>query len=111
MLEAGKLLPQGAEKESSVIANSKILHNEVGLAPGFFFEKGNKKDSGLARSSKGNEYDGTQCLFEKYSNMILLTKTLEIRGIPEGILDEQAHPFFKMSNPSVALTSRKNAFI
>lgn len=35
------------------------------------------------------EHEVLHTLLREYSNMILLTKTLEIRGIPEGILDEQ----------------------
>ena len=41
-------------------------------------------------------------LLEKYSDSILLMKTLEIKGIPEGKIDEELEKYFKMSNPTVA---------
>ena len=36
-------IAKGAKKEASILKNSELLENEVGLAPGFFYEKENKK--------------------------------------------------------------------
>ena len=41
-------------------------------------------------------------LLKKYSDSILLMKTLEIKGVPEGKIDEELEKYFKMSNPTVA---------
>ena len=41
-------------------------------------------------------------LLREYSDNILLMKTLEIKGIPEGKIDDRLKDYFKMSNPTVA---------
>ena len=41
-------------------------------------------------------------LLKQYSNDILLMKTLEIRGVPEGKIDDRLKDYFEMSNPTVA---------
>lgn len=98
-------LPLGAEKEASILKDSKILHNEVGLAPGFLFEKDGKKIIVLPGPPKELTYmmdNKVIPILKEYSNMILLSKTLEIKGVPEGIIDDRLAYYFKMSNPTVA---------
>ena len=41
-------------------------------------------------------------LLKQYSNDVLLMKTLEIRGVPEGKIDDRLKDYFEMSNPTVA---------
>ena len=41
-------------------------------------------------------------LLKQYSNDVLLMRTLEIRGIPEGRIDDRLKNYFEMSNPTVA---------
>jgi len=76
----------GGRKESSILKNSKLLENEVGLAPGFFYEIDNQ----------------VLPLLKQYSNDVLLMKTLEIKGVPEGRIDDRLKDYFEMSNPTVA---------
>jgi len=85
--------------------NSELLENEVGLAPGFFYEKENKKIIVLPGPPKEMTWmmdNQAIPLLKKYSDSILLMKTLEIKGIPEGKIDEDLEKYFKMSNPTVA---------
>ena len=95
----------GGRKEASILKNSKLLENEVGLAPGFFYEKENKKI--IVLPGPPNEMtwmmdNQAVPLLKEYSDSILLMKTIEIRGIPEGKIDEELEKYFKMSNPTVA---------
>ena len=41
-------------------------------------------------------------LLKKYSDSILLMKTLEIKGVPEGKIDDRLKDYFQMTNPTVA---------
>ena len=80
-------IAKGAKKEASILKNSELLENEVGLAPGFFYEKENKKI--IVLPGPPNEMtwmmdNQAVPLLKKYSDSVLLMKTLEIRGIPEG---------------------------
>ena len=80
-------IAKGAKKEASILKNSELLENEVGLAPGFFYEKENKKI--IVLPGPPNEMtwmmdNPAVPLLKKYSDSVLLMKTLEIRGIPEG---------------------------
>ena len=98
-------IAKGAKKEASILKNSELLENEVGLAPGFFYEKENKKI--IVLPGPPNEMtwmmdNQAVPLLKKYSDSVLLMKTLEIRGIPEGKIDEELEKYFKMSNPTVA---------
>ena len=75
-----------------------MLENEVGLAPGFFYEKENKKI--IVLPGPPNEMtwmmdNQATPLLKKYSDSVLLMKTLEIRGIPEGKIDEELEKYFK----------------
>ena len=98
-------IAKGAKKEASILKNSELLENEVGLAPGFFYEKENKKI--IVLPGPPNEMtwmmdNQAVPLLKKYSDSVLLMKTLEIRGIPEGKIDEELEKYFRMSNPTVA---------
>ena len=98
-------IAKGAKKEASILKNSELLENEVGLAPGFFYEKKNKKIIVLPGPPKEMTWmmdNQAIPLLEKYSDSILLMKTLEIKGVPEGKIDEELEKYFKMSNPTVA---------
>ena len=89
----------------SILKNSELLENEVGLAPGFFYEKENKKIIVLPGPPKEMTWmmdNQAIPLLKKYSDSILLMKTLEIKGVPEGKIDEELEKYFKMSNPTVA---------
>ena len=95
----------GGRKEASILKNSKLLDNEVGLAPGFFYEKDNKKIivlPGPPREMAWMVDNQVLPLLKQYSNDILLMKTLEIRGVPEGKIDDRLKDYFEMSNPTVA---------
>ena len=77
----------------------------MGLAPGFFYEKENKKIIVLPKPPKEMTWmmdNQAIPLLKKYSDSILLMKTLEIKGVPEGKIDEELEKYFKMSNPTVA---------
>ncbi len=98
-------IAKGAKKEASILKNSELLENEVGLAPGFFYEKENKKI--IVLPGPPNEMtwmmdNQAVPLLKKYSDSVLLMKTLEIREIPEGKIDEELEKYFTMSNPTVA---------
>ena len=88
-------IAKGAKKEASILKNSELLENEVGLAPGFFYEKENKKI--IVLPGPPNEMT-----WMMDNQAVPLLKTLEIRGIPEGKIDEELEKYFKMSNPTVA---------
>ena len=95
----------GARKEASILKNSELLDNEVGLAPGFFYEKDNKKIivlPGPPREMTWMVDNQVLPFLKKYSNDILLMKTLEIKGVPEGKIDDRLKDYFEMSNPTVA---------
>ena len=95
----------GGRKEASILRNSKLLENEVGLAPGFFYEKDNKKIivlPGPPREMTWMVDNQVLPLLKQYSNDVLLMRTLEIRGIPEGRIDDRLKNYFEMSNPTVA---------
>ena len=95
----------GGRKEASILKNSKLLENEVGLAPGFFYEKDNKKIivlPGPPREMTWMVDNQVLPLLKQYSNDILLMKTLEIKGVPEGKIDDRLKNYFEMSNPTVA---------
>lgn len=101
----GSDIASGGKKEASIIKNSILIENEVGLAPGFFFEKNNKKIIILPGPPKELTYmidNEVIPLLKKYSNDTLLMKTLEIKGVPEGKIDDRLKEYFKMSNPTVA---------
>jgi putative competence-damage inducible protein len=95
----------GGRKEASILRNSKLLENEVGLAPGFFYEKDNKKIivlPGPPREMTWMVDNQVLPLLKHYSNDVLLMKTLEIKGVPEGRIDDRLKDYFEMSNPTVA---------
>ena len=95
----------GGRKEASILRNSKLLENEVGLAPGFFYEKDNKKIivlPGPPREMTWMVDNQVLPLLKQYSNDVLLMKTLEIKGVPEGRIDDRLKDYFEMSNPTVA---------
>ena len=95
----------GGRKEASILKNSKLLENEVGLAPGFFYEKDNKKIivlPGPPREMTWMVDNQVLPLLKQYSNDVLLMKTLEIKGVPEGRIDDRLKDYFEMSNPTVA---------
>lgn len=101
----GDNIASGGEKEASIIKGSRLLENEVGLAPGFFFEKEGKKIIVLPGPPKEFTYmvdNEVLPLLKQYSNDILLMKTLEIKGVPEGKIDDRLKSYFEMSNPTVA---------
>ena len=88
-----------------ILKNSKLLENEVGLAPGFFYEKDNKKIivlPGPPREMTWMVDNQVLPFLKQYSNDILLMKTLEIKGVPEGKIDDRLKDYFEMSNPTVA---------
>ena len=95
----------GGRKEASILKNSKLLENEVGLAPGFFYKKDNKKIivlPGPPREMTWMVDNQVLPLLKQYSNDVLLMKTLEIKGVPEGRIDDRLKDYFEMSNPTVA---------
>lgn len=98
-------LPSGASKEASIIKGSRLIENGAGLAPGFFFEKEGKKIIVLPGPPKELTYmidNEVLPLLSEYSGTILLMKTLEIKGVPEGTIDDRLKDYFEMSNPTVA---------
>ena len=98
-------LPTGASKEASIIKGSRLIENGAGLAPGFFFEKEGKKIIVLPGPPKELTYmidNEVLPLLSEYSGTILLMKTLEIKGVPEGTIDDRLKDYFEMSNPTVA---------
>ena len=98
-------IAKGAKKEASILKNSELLENEVGLAPGFFYEKDNKKIivlPGPPREMTWMVDNQVLPLLKQYSNDVLLMKTLEIKGVPEGRIDDRLKDYFEMSNPTVA---------
>lgn len=98
-------LPTGASKEVSIIKGSRLIENGAGLAPGFFFEKEGKKIIVLPGPPKELTYmidNEVLPLLSEYSGTILLMKTLEIKGVPEGTIDDRLKNYFEMSNPTVA---------
>lgn len=101
----GDDIASGAEKEASIIKGSRLIENEVGLAPGFFFEKEGKKVIVLPGPPKELNYmmdNEVLDLLSEYSDNILLMKTLEIKGVPEGKIDDRLKDYFEMTNPTVA---------
>ena len=95
----------GAEKEAAILKGSVLLENEVGLAPGCFFEKDGKKIIILPGPPKEMTVmldNYVLPLLKQYSNSTLLMKTLEIKGVPEGKIDDRLKDYFQMSNPTVA---------
>lgn len=101
----GNEIPGGGEKEASIIRGSRLIENSVGLAPGFFFEKDKRKIIVLPGPPKELTYmvdNEVLPLLREYSDNILMMKTLEIKGIPEGKIDDRLKDYFKMSNPTVA---------
>lgn len=98
-------IASGAEKEASIIKGAELIENEVGLAPGFFFEKDGKKIIVLPGPPKElNPMVDNEVLkiLGRFSDNILLMKTLEIKGVPEGNIDDRLKRYFEMSNPTVA---------
>ena len=101
----GNDIASGGEKEASIIKGSRLLENEVGLAPGFFFEKEGKKIivlPGPPREFIHMVDNEVLPLLKEYSDNTLLMRTLEIRGVPEGKIDDRLKDYFEMSNPTVA---------
>ncbi len=101
----GDEISSGGEKEASIIKGSRLIENNVGLAPGFFFEKDNRKIIVLPGPPKELRHmidNEVLPLLREYSNDVLLMKTLEIKGVPEGRIDDRLKDYFKMSNPTVA---------
>ena len=101
----GTDLGTGAEKEASIIKNSRLLENEMGMAPGFFFEKNGKRIIVLPGPPSELTWmvdNQVLPLLKEYSDDILLMKTLEIKGVPEGRIDDRLKNYFEMSNPTVA---------
>lgn len=103
--DRGYEVSTGGEKEASILINSKLLENENGLAPGFFYEKENKKIIVLPGPPKELTWmvdNEVLPLLSKYSDSILLMKTLEITGVPEGEINDRLKKYCDMSNPTVA---------
>lgn len=103
--EKGFTISSGAKKEASILKNSTLLKNYKGLAPGFFYEKNNKKIIVLPGVPKELEWmvdNELEKVLTEYSDSILLTKSIEIKNIPEGVLDDKLNKYFKMKNPSIA---------
>jgi nicotinamide-nucleotide amidase len=103
--QMGAEVPAGGVKEVSILENSKLLENVVGIAPGFLYEKGNK----LTAVMPGPPGEMTVMfdkelmpVLSKYSNDLIRFRTLKIIGVPEGKLDEELAEYFVMSNPTVA---------
>lgn len=98
-------VPAGGDKEVSILENSKLLENRVGIAPGFIYEKNDKITAVLP----GPPSEMTVMFDEElipillnYSNDLIKFRTLKIIGVPEGNIDEDLSSYFKMSNPTVA---------
>ena len=103
--ERGYEIVEGAKKESSIIENSIILNNSVGLAPGLLYENDGKKLFVLPGPPKEMEpMMSNEVLphLKEISNDVLLTKIIEVTGVPEGKIDEDLKNYFNMSNPTVA---------
>ena len=103
--ERGYKIVEGAKKESSIIENSIILNNSVGLAPGLLYENDGKKLFVLPGPPKEMEpMMSNEVLphLKEISNDVLLTKIIEVTGVPEGKIDEDLKNYFNMSNPTVA---------
>ena len=103
--ERGYEIVEGAKKESSIIENSIILNNSVGLAPGLLYENDGKKLFVLPGPPKEMEpMMSNEVLphLKEISNDVLLTKIIEVMGVPEGKIDEDLKNYFNMSNPTVA---------
>ena len=101
----GYEISSGGMKEASILENSELLENGVGLAPGFFYEKENKKIIVLPGPPKELTWmvdNEVLPLLSKYSDSILLMKTLEITGVPEGEINDRLKKYCDMSNPTVA---------
>lgn len=102
----------GAKKEASVLKNSTIIKNKKGLAPGFFYEKDRKKIFVLPGPPKELEWMVDNELIPllcKFSNEILLIKTLEINNVPEGTIDDKLKKYFEMINPTIAPYAKENS--
>ena len=98
-------VPAGGIKEVSIPENSRLLENEVGIAPGFLYEKDNKIT--VVMPGPPNEmtvmFDNeVMPVLLKYSNDLIRFRTLKIIGVPEGKVDEDLAEYFVMSNPTVA---------
>lgn len=105
-------LPSGAEKEASIIKGSKLIENTEGLAPSFFFEKEGKKIIVLPGPPKELKciVDNEMIpLLSNYSDDLLMMKTLEIKGVPEGIINDKLKKYFVMENPTVAPYAKEKA--
>lgn len=103
--DRGYEVSEGSEKEASILKNSVLLKNQNGYAPGFFYEKDNKKIIVLPGPPKELTWmvdNEVLPLLSKYSDSILLMKTLEITGVPEGEINDRLKKYCDMSNPTVA---------
>ena len=103
--ERGYKLVEGAKKEASIMEDSFILDNNVGLAPGFIYENNEKKIIVLPGPPKEMESmmsEGVMPYLKVESDEILMSRIIEITGVPEGQIDEDLKEYFTMSNPTVA---------
>ena len=98
-------IPHGGDKEASILENSKLLENRVGIAPGFLYEKNDK----IIDVLPGTPSEMTVMVDEelvpilkKYSDELIKFRTLKIIGVPEGNIDEDLADYFKQTNPTVA---------
>ena len=99
------ILPAGGEKEASILENSKLLENRVGIAPGFLYEKKDKIIAvlpGPPREMTVMFDEELVPILKTYSDGMIRFRTLKIIGVPEGNIDEDLADYFKQTNPTVA---------
>ena len=99
------ILPAGGEKEASILENSKLLENRVGIAPGFLYEKNDKIIAvlpGPPREMTVMFDEELVPILKTYSDGLIRFRTLKIIGVPEGNIDEDLADYFKQTNPTVA---------
>ncbi len=98
-------ISSGAKKEASILEDSIILHNTVGLAPGFAIKINNSVIYVLPGPPKEMTVmfdDEVIPMLKKESDYILYSEIIEIKGVPEGKIDDDLKDYFNMTNPTVA---------
>jgi len=98
-------MPPSNIKQATVIPSAQIIPNPRGTAPGWWVENGNRIIITMPGPPREMELMWTKEIMprlqKRFSDAVIISKTLKTFGLTEAEIDERASPFLPSMNPSV----------
>ena len=107
----GMKMPDNNNKQATLIPSATALPNRAGTAPGWWVEKEGKIIvllPGPPVELQDMWYQEVLPRLRVKSGSVIVSRTLKIRGLSEGLVDELMAPFLSASSPTLGIYARND---